>query len=112
MAESTATFLSQNCDSECTIIVNRESVGAAISAYMNGREIYYVDKGQFGTFARWRFLITDPTWEHVLETSSQFKNSVIVVSGLSDPPSSLQKLKEFTGAVWSDEDFSVYKPKP
>jgi len=110
MAESTAAFLSQNCDSECTIIVNRESVGAAISAYMNGREIYYVDKGQFGTFARWRFLVPDPTWEHVLETSSQFKNSIIVVSGLSNPPSSLQKLKEFTGAVWNDEDFTVYKP--
>jgi hypothetical protein len=110
-SEATAAFLSQNCDLNCTIVVNHETVGASISAYMKGRELFYVDKAQFGTFAQWR-TVTNPTWDHMIETARLFADSVIVVSGLTDPPSSLQKLKDFSGAVWADEDFTVYKIIP
>ena len=111
-AESTAAYVESVCDESCTIIMPHETTGVGVSAYLGGREIYYVDKGQFGSFAEWRAVIEDPTWIHLIEAAKKFNKSIFVTSVLTDPPPEIITLKAFSGAVWTDENFTISKLAP
>ena len=111
-AEKTASFLKENCDDTCTIIMNSQSAGTAISGYMNGRDIYYADIGQFGSFARWGLPSTEVTWDVMVSSAKRFKNPVLVTSELLRPPTGVLTIMSFSGAVWSDENFTVWRISP
>ena len=109
-AKSTAHFLRSECADDCTIISNSQVTGVGVSAYLGGRSIYYVDKGDFGTFTVWSGpVFTAVNWEQVMVAAKKFDNPIIVVSAMGPPPSELVVVKSFTGAVWADEDFTVLR---
>ena len=111
-AESTAAYLETICDKSCTIIMPHEATGAGVSAYLGGREIYYVDAGKFGSYAEWRSVIEDPTWTQLIEAANKFDKSVFVTSALTNPPDEIVILNAFSGAVWADENFTISKLTP
>ena len=111
-AEETAMFLKDNCDQTCTIIMNSQSTGTAISGYLGGRDIYYADIGGFGTFARWRLPATEVTWELMISSAKKFENPILVTSELNVPPPGVSTIKSYSGAIWSDENFTVSRIAP
>ena len=111
-AEETAIFLKNNCDQTCTIIMNSQSTGTAISGYLDGRDIYYADIGEFGSFARWGLPSTEVTWDVMLSSAKKFENPILVTSELGDPPIGVLTVKSYSGAVWSDENFTVSRTAP
>jgi len=92
--------------------MNSQSAGTAISGYMNGRDIYYADIGQFGSFARWGLPSTEVTWDVMVSSAKRFKNPVLVTSELLRPPTGVLTIMSFSGAVWSDENFTVWRISP
>ena len=112
-AKATAEYVSQICKADCTIIANAESTGASVSAYLGGRSLYYVNAQSFGTFAAWRKKVNqDSTWNDMIAAAQKFDKSVLIASSMGAPPSDVQFIASFEGAVWSDEDFYVYTTKP
>ena len=111
-AEQTANFLKQNCDDSCTIITNSQTSGSSISGYMNGRDIYFADIGQFGSFARWGLPATEVTWDVMISSAKKFENAILVTSVLSDPPLGVLTIKSYSGAIWPDENFIVSRIAP
>jgi hypothetical protein len=109
-AKATAQYVSQICKADCTIIANAESTGASISAYLGGRSLYYVNAQAFGTFAAWRDkVVQDSDWNAMVAAAQKFDKSVLIASSMGAPPSDVQFIAAFEGAIWSDEDFYVYK---
>ena len=101
------------CKADCTIIANAESTGASVSAYLGGRSLYYVNAQSFGTFAAWRKKVNqDSTWNDMIAAAQKFDKSVLIASSMGAPPSDVQFIASFEGAVWSDEDFYVYTTIP
>lgn len=111
-AEQAANFLNRNCDNTCTIIMNSQSTGASVSGYMGGRDIYYADIGQFGSFARWDLPTTEVTWEVLVSSAKTFENAILVTSEMSNPPIGVKTIQAFSGAVWPDENFTVSRITP
>lgn len=111
-AEETAMFLKDNCDQTCTILMNSQSTGTAISGYLGGRNIFYVDIGQFGSFARWGLPITEVTWDTMVTSAKKFENPILVTSELSEPPPGVMEVKSYSDAIWSDENFTVSRIAP
>lgn len=111
MARDTSVYIRELCQSECTILTDNEVTGTSISAYLDGRDIFRANRGNFGSFAVWDPAIgIEVTWDDLLRYSTQFSNPVFVTSVLKDPPKGITVLAEFYGAVWSDEDFMVSRP--
>ena len=111
-AEQTASFLKQNCDETCTIIMNSQATGTSISGYLGGREIYYADIGVFGTFAKWGLPATEVSWEVMISSAKKFKNPILVISELSGPPPGVSTIASYSGAIWPDENFTVSRIAP
>jgi len=111
-AEQAANFLKRNCNNTCTIIMNSQSTGASVSGYMDRRDIYYADIGQFGSFARWDLPTTEVTWEVMVSSAKTFENPILVTSEMTNPPNKVFAIKSFSGAVWQDENFTVSRIIP
>ena len=111
MARNTASYIQSICIDPCTILTNDEVTGASISAYLDGADIYRVNRGDFGTFAVWDSKIgKSVSWGDLLSSASKFPNPIFVTSNLTDPPQQIVVLSKFLGGVWADEDFTVSKP--
>jgi hypothetical protein len=111
-AEQTASFLKQNCDETCTIIMNSQTTGTSISGYLGGRDIYYADIGLFGTFAKWGLPATEVSWEVMISSAKKFKNPILVTSELDVPPPGVSMIASYSGAIWPDENFIVSRISP
>ena len=111
MARDTASYIESICITPCTILTNDEVTGASISAYLDGAEIYRVNRKDFGTFAVWDSNVGKlVSWSDLLSSAAKFQNPIFVTSNLTDPPDQIVILSEFSGGVWADEDFIVSKP--
>ena len=111
MARDTASYIESICVNPCTVLTNDEVTGASISAYLDGAEIYRVNREDFGTFAVWDSKIgKSVSWGDLLSSASKFPNPIFVTSNLINPPEQIVVLSEFLGGVWADEDFTVSKP--
>ena len=111
MARDTASYIESICITPCTILTNHEVTGASISAYLDGAEIYRVNRKDFGTFAVWDSNVGKlVSWSDLLSSAAKFQNPIFVTSNLTDPPDQIVILSEFSGGVWADEDFIVSKP--
>ena len=111
-AEQAATYLKSQCNENCTIIMNSQSSGASISGYLAGREIFYVDINDFGTFAAWNKPSTDVDWNLMISSARKFQNSVLVTTDLTNPPQEVKLMKSFSEAIWTDENFTIWKFAP
>jgi len=111
-AEETAIFLKDNCDQTCTIIMNSQSTGTSISGYLGGRDIYYADIGEFGSFARWGLPTTEVTWDVMVSSAKKFENPILVTSELNEPPPGVLTINSYFGAIWPDENFTVSRIAP
>jgi len=111
-AKNTAAYLKQNCDSSCTIIMDYHSTGASISGYLNGRDIFYVNINEFGSFTKWNRQTRDVNWELIISAAKKFPRSLIVTGESLSPPTSVRTLRVYSGAVWSDENFVVSELAP
>ena len=111
MARDTASYIESICINPCTVLTNDEVTGASISAYLDGAEIYRVNREDFGTFAVWDSKIgKSVSWGDLLSSAAKFPNPIFVTSNLINPPEQIVVLSEFLGGVWTDEDFTVSKP--
>jgi hypothetical protein len=96
----------------CEIIVNLDYAGTSVSAYLSGKPIFFANSQQYGTFVVWnKDRGLNFGWDPVMSAVPSFTDPYILIVGLSDPPKSLELVAEFKNAIWTDEDFSVYKLK-
>jgi hypothetical protein len=77
MITPAAQQLREICD-DCTIIVDWDAIGAGISAQLGGRELYYLNRSEFGTFAKFSNKNTAPTWEDGLAAMARFEKPVLI----------------------------------
>ena len=84
------------CD-DCTVIVDYDGVGAGISALLGGRELYYLNRSEFGTFAKFSKFNTTPTWNDALAAMARFEKPLLVQAAfLTGPaPASVQLLAQY-----------------
>ena len=77
---------------DCTIIVDWDAIGAGISAQLGGRELYYLNRGEFGTFAKFSNKNIAPTWEDGLEALARFDRPLLIqtVFMTGPPPNELE----------------------
>ena len=111
-AEQAATYLKNQCNENCTIIMNSQSSGASISGYLGGREIFYADINDFGTFAAWNKPSNDVDWKLMISSAEKFENSVLVTTDLTNPPQEIELIRSFSEAIWTDENFTIWKLAP
>ena len=71
---------------DCTIIVDWDAIGAGISAHLDGREIYYLNRGEFGTFAKFSNTNTAPTWEDGLAAIARFERPLLIQTAFMSGP--------------------------
>ena len=77
MTLAAAEQLRDICD-DCTIIVDWDAIGAGISAHLGGRELYYLNRSEFGTFAKFSNRNTAPTWEDGLAAIARFERPLLI----------------------------------
>ena len=77
MTLAAAEQLRDICD-DCTIIVDWDAIGAGISAHLGGRELYYLNRSEFGTFAKFSNRNTAPTWEDGLAAIERFDRPLLI----------------------------------
>ncbi len=80
MTKVAAEQIAAVCDG-CTVIVDWDAVGAGVSAHLNGREIYYLNRREFGTFAKFSNKNTPPTWDDAIAAMQRFDKPIFVHSG-------------------------------
>jgi len=106
-----AKYVSRACIDHCQIIEDSGVFAAGISASLKGREIFTVDRNDFGTFAIWKKgFYSTPSWSEILAATDRFPNSIIVTTELdrNTAPANLKLLAKFAPSVWGD-DYYIYK---
>lgn len=107
-AKYAAQTIRDTCN-DCTVLVAYEMTGLAVSAYLDSRAVYYVDKQRFGTYGQWGDRTQySVTWELISTSASQFSSSIIVTPNWDDAPKEFRRIARHTNAIWSDENFDVY----
>ncbi|MFM7307438.1 MAG: hypothetical protein ACKO2Q_05620, partial [Actinomycetota bacterium] len=100
---------------DCTIIVDWDAIGAGISAQLGGRELYYLNRNEFGTFAKFSNKNTAPSWEDGLAALARFEKPVLIQTAfMSGPaPQSLELIGVHldgvhdTNLIWQSADKRV-----
>jgi hypothetical protein len=109
-ARAAAEIVEAECKQECTVLVSHEMYGVGISAYLGGQPVFYIDKQRFGTFAQWGDLeYYEVNWNSMVFALQRFQNSILVAPSIEGIPDSVEMIAEFQNAIWSDENFSVYR---
>jgi len=74
------------CD-DCTIIADWDAIGAAVSALLDNRPVYYLNRGEFGTFAEYSNKNIAPTWDDAMAAVARFEKPVLIQTAfLNEPP--------------------------
>ncbi|MGA1242291.1 MAG: hypothetical protein ACO30G_06495 [Ilumatobacteraceae bacterium] len=111
MTQIAAQQIEAVCDG-CTVIVDWDAVGAGVSAHLDGRELYYLNRREFGTFAKFSNKNTPPTWDDAIAAMQRFDKPIFVHSGAyfsGSPPCCLMLMhvngegRHDTNLVWQLE---------
>ena len=111
MTQIAAQQIEAVCDG-CTVIVDWDAVGAGVSAHLDGRELYYLNRREFGTFAKFSNKNTPPTWDDAIAAMQRFDKPIFVHSGAyfsGSPPCCLNLMhvngdgRHDTNLVWQLE---------
>ena len=115
MTQTAAEQIEAVCDG-CTVIVDWDAVGAGVSAHLGGRELYYLNRREFGTFAKFSNKNTAPTWDDAIAAMQRFEKPIFVHSGAyfsGSPPCCLLLMhvngdgRHDTNLVWQLESDPV-----
>jgi len=85
MTAAAAAQLREICG-DCTIIVDWDAIGAGISAQLGGRELYYLNRSEFGTFAKFSNKNTAPTWNDGLVAMERFEKPLLIQTAFMSGP--------------------------
>lgn len=98
----------------CTVIVDWDAIGAAISAHLDGRELLYLNRAEFGTFARFSNKNVPPTWEQALAAMNQYERPLLVQTIFlpSPPPNNLNLIGIHLDGVWDSNLIWQLETKP
>ena len=113
MASAAATQIKEICDG-CTVIVDWDAVGAAISTHLDGRELLYLNRSEFGTFAKFSNTNIQPTWEQAIAAMNKFERPLLVQTiFLSGPaPNNLNLIGIHLDGVWDTNLIWQLESKP
>ena len=114
MSQTTADQLKEICQPDCTIIVDWDATGAAISAHLGGKSLYYLNRQEFGTFAMFVRTNVSPTWEQAISTMQQFDRPILVTTDLLTGvlPNDLEMVSAPWGGVWDNALILQLATKP
>lgn len=104
MSGATAAAIKSICPTDCTIIVDWDATGAAISAQLGGRSLYYLNRGEFGTFAKYVNTNKPPTWESAIATMNTFERPILIATDLllGPAPPELEGIATPWGGFWDN----------
>lgn len=104
MSKATAAKLQGICASDCTMIVDWDATGAALSAHLGGQSLYYLNRQEFGTYAKFVRTNVTPTWEQALVTMNQFERPILVTTDLllGAIPPEFELVEIVSDGVWDN----------
>jgi hypothetical protein len=113
MASAAAKQIKEICGG-CTVIVDWDAVGAAISTHLDGRELLYLNRGEFGTFAKFSNTNIQPTWDQAIAAMNKFDRPLLVQTiFLSGPaPNNLNLIGIHLDGVWDTNLIWQLETKP
>lgn len=113
MASAAAAQIKQICNG-CTVIVDWDAVGSAISAHLDGKELLYLNRGEFGTFAKFSNKNVPPTWEQAVAAMNKFERPLLVqtiyMSGTA--PNNLNLIGIHVDGIWDTNLIWQLETKP
>jgi hypothetical protein len=114
MSQITAEQLKDICQPDCTIIVDWDATGAAISSHLGGKSLYYLNRQEFGTFALFVRTNVSPTWDQAISTMQQFDRPILVTTDLliGALPNGLEMVGAPWGGVWDNALILQLASKP
>lgn len=108
-AKRTIEFVRSVCASDCVVLVSQELNASAIAGYLE-RPVYYVDRGRMGTYAPWGDRTYLPReWPDIVAAARLFPKAIIITDERRGPPQGVDLLASFSGAVWPEENFEVWR---
>jgi hypothetical protein len=112
-SENVASFLEEICDKECTLVAENDMSASAITAFMPGRKIFYINRSAFGTFASWKideFGKYSNGWNDLADDVKSFEENIFILPTDSKVliPENYHK-KVFVGSVWGDDYILAWK---
>jgi hypothetical protein len=98
------------CGEGCTVVGDWGGVVESVSAHLDGREIFYVNRDAYGTYATYVPDRVEVTWDAALAAMRRFPDAVLVAAILPTPaPGDVRLIASYEGSLAGLEDFAVYR---
>ena len=104
MSQETAQQIKKLCIPECQVIVDWDATGSSISAYLGGKSLYYLNRQEFGTYAKFVRTNIVPTWQQAIDEMRKFDRPILVTTDLlTGPlPPEFELVEAPWGGVWDN----------
>ena len=104
MSQKTAHQIKKLCVPECQVIVDWDATGSSISAYLDGKSLYYLNRQEFGTYAKFVRTNIVPTWQQAIEEMRKFDRPILVTTDLlvGPLPPEFELVEAPWGGVWDN----------
>lgn len=104
MSQETAQQIKKLCVPECQVIVDWDATGSSISAYLGGKSLYYLNRQEFGTYAKFVQTNIVPTWQQAIDVMRKFNRPILVTTDLlTGPlPPEFELVEAPWGGVWDN----------
>jgi hypothetical protein len=104
MSQETAQQIKKLCIPECQVIVDWDATGSSISAYLGGKSLYYLNRQEFGTYAKFVRTNIVPTWQQAIDEMRKFDRPILVITDLlTGPlPPEFELVEAPWGGVWDN----------
>ena len=119
-AKQTFIYLDDNKLPNSIIISHPSWSTSTILAYLNDKQFYYPDRGEFGTFVKWdKYRLNNPTIDDLQDISEKFRSDdkdvlLIVNSSIEKFDTDnifFEKIYNSSKSIIGDEIFHIYKLK-
>jgi hypothetical protein len=116
-AKDVATWIELNCQLPCIPVVSSELPGGSVSAELGGRELFYVNRQDFGTYALLTRtnMVTEVTWDQIVTATRRFSSFTVIVQSEAvsgTAPSQLEEVARFEDALNPWGRYLIYRPAP
>jgi hypothetical protein len=98
----------------CTIIADWDAIGAAVSALLDNQPVYYLNRGEFGTYAEYSNKNIAPTWDDALAAAVRFDRPLIIQTAFmtEPPPDGFELIGLHREGVHDHMNLWQYAPSP